>query len=124
MQNNKKILVVDDDKDFSFILKEALAEKGFNVIVAHDGKEAMSLFDKEKPDLVISDILMPRMDGVTLIRQLEEKSEKPKIIFLTNLDDSEDISKTFGLSEDDYLVKARTRIEDIVKRAMTDLNIK
>ncbi|MDR2166403.1 MAG: response regulator transcription factor [Clostridiales bacterium] len=100
----KKILVVDDEKNIVDIVAFNLHKEGYDVAVARDGEAALLAFDKEKPDLVILDLMMPKMDGFETCRKIREKSQVP-IIMLTAR--AEEVDKVLGLElgADDYVVK-------------------
>lgn len=121
---NKKILIVEDDKDILFIFKTKFVSEGFLVVDAADGEEGVSVAEKEKPDLILSDILMPRMDGVEMAKQIKKANSKALIIFLTNVKDinyAEDIRKASGI---DYLIKSELKINEVVDRVKIKLGIK
>lgn len=121
--SDKKVLVVEDDKDYLEILKQGLTGNGFSVIFAQDGEEGLKMIEKEKPDLVISDILMPKMDGLTMIKKLKEKGIKPQIIFLSNLRGEMPVAEGI-IEEKDYIIKANIHINDLVLRIKEKLQIK
>jgi len=100
----KKILVVDDEKNIVDIVAFNLHKEGHEVIVARDGEKCLEAFEKESPDLVILDIMMPKMDGFEACRKIREKSQVP-IIMLTAR--AEEVDKVLGLElgADDYVVK-------------------
>lgn len=79
----KKILVVDDEESICLLYEDEFKDEGYNVITAKTGKEAIKLFEKEKPDLVILDINMPRMTGIEVLRILKEKSPNIPVIMST-----------------------------------------
>lgn len=110
----KKILIVEDDKDFSAILEKKFKDEGFVVILAQDGEEGFNVASKEKLNLIISDILMPKSDGVTMVKKLRDSKINTPVLFLTNVKDT-DYSKE--LSDFDFLIKANLRLDDIVKKA-------
>ncbi len=87
MPKVKKILIVEDEAPLRAILKDNLLYEGFAVIEARDGKEGLSLAKKEKPDLILLDILMPKMDGITMMEKLRKErwGRNIPIILLTNL---------------------------------------
>ena len=99
-----KILVVDDEKPISDIIKFNLTKEGYDVITAADGQEALALFNDEKPDLVLLDQMLPEIDGVEVLRQIRSKSETP--VIMVTAKDSE-IDKVLGLEmgADDYVTK-------------------
>ena len=99
-----KILIAEDEKDLRMLLADQLSSVGYTVIGAENGAEALRLYDKEKPDMAILDIMMPVMDGLSVLSKIREISEMP-IILLTAR--SEEVDKVGGLrlGADDYLVK-------------------
>jgi DNA-binding response OmpR family regulator len=99
-----KILIAEDEKDLRMLLADQLSSVGYKVIEAENGAEALRLYDKEKPDMAILDIMMPVMDGLSVLSKIREASEMP-IILLTAR--GEEIDKVGGLrlGADDYLVK-------------------
>ncbi len=99
-----KILIAEDEKDLRMLLADQLSSVGYTVIGAENGAEALRLYDKEKPDMAILDIMMPVMDGLSVLAKIRETSEMP-IILLTAR--GEEIDKVGGLrlGADDYLVK-------------------
>ncbi len=89
----KTILVVDDDANIRLLLRDELWEKGYNVVTAVDGEEALISFDEEYVDLVILDIRMPKVDGIEVLKTIRATNQKvPIIIYTANPDDLPDIS--------------------------------
>jgi DNA-binding response OmpR family regulator len=122
---NKKILIVEDDKDFLWILRQSFGSKGFDVIYALDGEEGLAMAEKEKPDLILSDILMPKMDGIEMAKKLQEKKISSKIVFLTNVKDAGRLSEAMEtISEIDYIVKSDLHIDAIIERVRRKLGLK
>ena len=122
-QINKKILIVEDDKDFSWILRQSLESQFLTVVYAMDGEEGLAMAQKENPDLIVIDILMPKMDGITMARKIKEKGIKSKMIFLTNFKDSDHITKALDVaSEIDYIIKSDMHIDAIIERIKNKLN--
>lgn len=101
---NEKILVVDDEKNIVDIIKYNLKKEGYNVLTASDGEEAIDINEKEKPDLILLDIMMPKLDGYAACRKIREKYDTP-IIMLTAR--AEEVDKVLGLElgADDYVTK-------------------
>jgi|SRR3989338_8115421 len=115
----KKILIVEDNKDFLWILRQSFDNQNVSVTYATDGQEGLNMAEKEKPDLIIMDILLPKIDGISVARKLKEDGINTKMIFLTNFKDSEHISDAIeAFSDADYIVKTDLRIDDIVSRVM------
>lgn len=121
---NKKILIVEDDKDFLFILQVNFRNEGFFVITAKDGQEGLDLAAKEKPDLILLDILMPKMDGIEVAKQIKKNGANIPIIFLTNVSDINQISKAEEIGPSDYIIKSDMSVEGVVEQAKKRLGIK
>lgn len=102
--NNGKILIVDDDLNICELLRLYIAKEGYNVITANDGEQAVEAFNQEQPDLVLLDVMMPKMDGWQVCREIRKTSDCP-IIMLTAK--SEVFDKILGLElgADDYIIK-------------------
>ena len=118
MTNNKTILVVEDETPLARVLKERLAREGFRVLVAYNGKEGLEVALEEHPDLLLLDIVMPVMDGMTMIKELrkDEWGKDAQVILLTNLCDNLKISESMETGVHDYLVKSDWTLEEIVKK--------
>ena len=100
-----KILVVDDDEMMLMMAKHILSRK-YEVITANSGAEAIELFEEERPDMILSDLMMPEPDGYELHRIIQEKSaESVPIMFMTADDSDESESKGFELGAEDYIRK-------------------
>jgi len=99
-----RILIVDDEPQITRVLRASLQSNGHEVSVAHDGAEAMSLFLKSQPELVITDLAMPGMDGIELTREIRARSQVAIIVLSVRGNDS---SKVAALDEgaDDYITK-------------------
>jgi two-component system alkaline phosphatase synthesis response regulator PhoP len=121
--SSKKILIVEDSKSYLFILKETLREAGFNVNTAENGEDGLSLAISDKPDLILSDITMPKMDGITMVKKLKEANIDVPVIFLTNLSDFKNVSEGLETSKD-YIVKADTSVDDVVVKVKERLYLK
>ena len=101
---NEKILIVDDETSIRRILETRLSMIGYKVISAADGEEALLTFRKEYPNLVILDVMMPKLDGYGVCQELRKESDVP-IIMLTALGDVSDRITGLELGADDYVVK-------------------
>ena len=99
-----KILVADDDLNICELLRLYLEKEGFEVVMAHDGEEAVAKFEIEKPSLILLDIMMPKLDGWQVCRQIRQKSDCP-IIMLTAKGETFDKVLGLELGADDYVVK-------------------
>lgn len=113
MKNNYKILVVDDQPDNVFLLEDRLNKEGFNVIKAYDGISAIDKVKKENPDLILLDVMMPKMDGFEVCKSLSsnDKTRLTPIIMVTALNSTSDIEKGFEAGAFDYIKKPFNRVE-------------
>ena len=116
------ILVVEDDKNLKKLIVTYLRKNNYNTFEASDGNEALDLIDKQYIDLVISDIMMPKMDGYELLSELRSAKYDLPIMLITAKSDISDKKKGFILGADDYMVKPIEmeeiilRVEDLLKR--------
>lgn len=99
------ILVVEDDKNLSKLMTAVLKQNGYNVLNATDGMQALDILDTSHVDLIISDIMMPNMDGYELTNQLRQSNYNLPILMVTAKETFEDKKKGFLLGTDDYMVK-------------------
>jgi two-component system KDP operon response regulator KdpE len=104
MESRKRILVVDDEQEITFVLRSGLTKHGYDVRVAGDGEAALDLFHAWTPDLVITDLAMPNMNGLQLCRRLRESSEVPIIILSVKGEEATKI-EALDAGADDYLTK-------------------
>jgi len=104
MRDTMRILVVDDEPQITRVLRASLASSGYDVLLARDGVEAFDLFRESTPDLVITDLFMPRMDGIELTRSIRQMSEVPIIVLSVR---EQETMKIAALDEgaDDYVTK-------------------
>ena len=121
---NKKILFVEDDEDFLFILKTKFTNEGFAVFTAENGEAALEVVEKEKPDMVVTDVLMPKMNGIDMAKKIRETDKDVPVLFLTNLKDTEYTDDIKKIDKAEILIKSETRIDDIVEKVKTKLGIK
>ncbi|AAK33523.1 PhoP family transcriptional regulator [Streptococcus pyogenes JRS4] len=100
----KKILIVDDEKPISDIIKFNLTKEGYDIVTAFDGREAVTIFEEEKPDLIILDLMLPELDGLEVAKEIRKTSHVP--IIMLSAKDSE-FDKVIGLEigADDYVTK-------------------
>lgn len=100
-----KILVVEDDKNTRKLMCAVLKQHGFQIYDAADGMEALQVMEKEHVDLVVLDLMMPKMDGYELTRQLRQTWENLPILMVTAKQESVDKRKGFLVGTDDYMTK-------------------
>lgn len=119
MAQTTKIMLVEDDNNLGEIYMARMAAEGYSVVVAHDGEEALALAAKEKPDLIISDVMMPKISGFEMLDILRNTPglRDTKVIMLTALGQAEDKTRAQSLGADRYLVKSQVTLEDIVENA-------
>ena len=113
-----KILVAEDDKLISNSLCEALKANGYEVTPAYDGEEAIAKSKEVKPDIMLLDIMMPKLDGISVLWELKANPETAKVpvIVLTNIGDVETISKIIEAGAVDYLLKSDQSVDDIIQK--------
>ncbi len=98
-----KLLIVDDDLNIQRLYKEELEEEGYDVVIASSGKDALEMFEKENPDIVTLDILMPDIDGISLLRKMKELRPNIPIIMSTAYDYRDDFAVW---ASEAYIVKS------------------
>lgn len=114
-----KVLLVEDDNNLREIYQARLAAEGYDIVAAQNGEEALVVAKQNKPDLIISDVMMPRISGFEMLDILRNTDElkHTKIIMLTALGQVEDQKRADALGADKYLVKSQVTLEDIVNAA-------
>lgn len=112
---NKKILIIEDEKAMVKVLEAKLTSAGFEVKSAFDGEQALEVLGQEKFDLLLLDVIMPKMDGFQLLSQLKSKGISCPCIVLSNLAQEEDVKKAKELGCLDYLVKSDTPLAKLVE---------
>lgn len=119
-----KLLLVEDDNNLREIYQARLSAEGYEIVAAQNGEEALSLAKQERPDLIISDVMMPRISGFEMLDILRATPElaSTKVIMLTALGQAEDQARAGKLGADKYLVKSQVTLEDIVNCAQDLLN--
>ena len=111
----REILIVEDDATLRRILCDVLTIKGYEVFVASDGEQGCRLFSEHDVDLVIADVMMPRMDGFEMVRRMRESGANTQFIFLSALDSAEDVVEGFRAGGHDYLRKPFDMSELLVR---------
>ncbi len=105
MVMKNKILLVEDTADLSLIISETLSECGYDVVAAYDGKDGLAKFIMEKPDIVVADVMMPKLDGFDMARKIRSISPNVPLLFLTAKSGIDDVEKGFEIGANDYLRK-------------------
>ena len=118
-----RILIVEDDLETQRLFAHVLSKNGYRVDCARNGKEALSALDREYYDLLISDIMMPVMDGYELVQSLREANMTPPVLMITAKDGFDDMRQGFLAGADDYMVKPVNvneillRVQALLRRA-------
>ncbi|MBE0504792.1 MAG: response regulator transcription factor [Desulfuromonadales bacterium] len=100
-----KILVVEDEKKVASFIKRGLEEEGFNVDLAHDGEEGLFMAETNPYSLILMDLMLPKKDGLTVLRELRDKGISTPVLCLTAKDSVDDVVSGFNSGSDDYLTK-------------------
>jgi CheY-like chemotaxis protein len=113
----KQILIVEDVSFLQKAMKVILKDAGYDVIIASNGEDGLNKALKKHPDLILLDILMPKMDGMTMLKELRKDpwGKKAPVIILTNLNDKEKLIEATKEHVVDYYVKSDWEIDEIVK---------
>ena len=124
MPDQKSILIVEDDRFLSSLIKARLEKDGFQVAQAFDGEEGRQWLKKNKPDLIILDLIMPRVPGFEFLEgvSLDPNLNKIPVVVLTNLAQDSDVKKAQQLGAAEYFVKVRVSIEDVINKVKELLN--
>ncbi|KKR49215.1 MAG: two component transcriptional regulator, winged helix family protein [Candidatus Magasanikbacteria bacterium GW2011_GWC2_40_17] len=118
-QIQNKILIVEDDNFLADIYKTKLELEGFKVTVATDGEKGLKMIQTKTPDLVLLDILLPKLDGFAILETVKQTDSAVKdlpIILLTNLGQNEEVQKGLKLGAADYLIKAHFKPAEVVEK--------
>lgn len=116
-----KVLVAEDDNFLANAYRVKLEKEQFTVFLATNGSDALSLFQKESPDIVILDLIMPEMDGFSVLKEIRSKNKEIPVIVASNLGQKEDIDKSKALGATDYIIKSDISIQDLVKKIQSYL---
>src|SRR5215204_5562392 len=114
-----KVMLVEDDNNLREIYEARLLAEGYQIVSAEDGEQALAMAVKEKPDLIISDVMMPKISGFDMLDILRSTPEtkNTKVIMMTALSQAEDKSRADKLGADRYLVKSQVTLEDVARVA-------
>ena len=125
MENGKHcILIIDDESDLLDALKAGLEQEGFIVYGAKNGEEGLALALIKKPDLILLDMLMPKKDGLTVLKELREDEwgKTVVVIVMTVLDDLEKVAQVVEAGVDEYIIKSSVSLGAIVEKVKAKLN--
>ena len=115
MSDTINILLAEDERTLAMIIKDTLDGQGFNVNVAGDGEEALRMYAVSKPDVLVADVMMPRLDGYELVRRIRKTDQQTPVIFLTARSAVNDVVHGFEMGANDYLKKPFGMQELIVR---------
>jgi len=125
MANTHKILIVEDEPALARALALKFKAEGFSVLKAHDGAVGIRMAIEKRPDVILLDIVMPVMDGITMLEKLREDGwgKNIPVIMLTNLADEIKVAEAVRLGSRDFLIKTDWQIADVVKKVKDKLKI-
>ncbi|MDX9892808.1 MAG: response regulator [Patescibacteria group bacterium] len=118
MSENKLILLVEDDEFLSELYATKLGLEGYEVILASDGEKGLKLIKEKQPDLILLDIILPKLDGFEILSKIKADKilKKIPVILLTNLSQKDEVKRGLDLGADDYLIKAHFMPSEVVKK--------
>lgn len=106
MTESNRVVIVDDNEDITSVMSDILEIDGFNVVgIGHDGKEAVSLYRKHKPDFIFVDVMMPIMNGIQALKEIKEENSKANVIMVTADDGTDVIQELKKLNATAIIVK-------------------
>jgi DNA-binding response OmpR family regulator len=119
----KKILFIEDESALQKTFGDFLEKEGFELISALDGETGLKLAEKETPDLILLDLILPKMEGTEVLKKLREnpKTKDIPVIILTNVDDFEKLEKTLELGVKAYLIKTDFTLEEVLQKIKEEL---
>lgn len=126
-QTNRKkssILIVEDEPELADVYSTLLLQNGYNVAVAHNGKEALKTADSHQPQLILLDLRMPVMDGVEFLKKYDLKKKHPnvKVVVFSNYDLQDEIDDAYRLGADRYVLKAWASPRELLQIVKDSLN--
>lgn len=128
MNYKNKVLLVEDEASLAMILSDTLEAQGFEMRLARDGEEGLRIFQEQKPDVLVTDVMMPKMDGFEMVRNIRKYDNGTPVLFLTARSAVNDVVEGFELGGNDYLKKPFAiqelivRIKSLCRRAQLDAN--
>ncbi|RPD38427.1 response regulator transcription factor [Chitinophaga barathri] len=112
---NPRVLLIEDEWQLAQIVKDSLETRGFNMMCAKDGREGLRIYQEQRPDVIVLDIMMPNMDGFSFAEEVRKSDKQTPIIFLTAKAQTADVIKGFETGGNDYLKKPFSMDELIVR---------
>ena len=127
MDIKKKVLVVEDDNALRNVLKERLTAEGYNVISATNGEEGLATALSEHPNVILLDILMPKLDGMSMLTRMRSSNDSwakhVPVMILTNSTDAQTIYRTTNLGVSDFLIKSEWSLDAIAEKVKERLGV-
>ncbi len=115
-KSNKTILIVEDESVLNEAYQITLAQAGYDIISAFDGKEALELVEEVSPDIILLDLRMPVLDGIGFLKEFDSEAHpKTKIIVFSNYDMQKEIDEAYELGADKYILKAWASPKELIK---------
>ncbi len=124
-ENNKsKILIIEDETALLELLSDKFTDSGFRVFSSETGEEGMRLALSKHPDIILLDIILPKMDGLTMLKKLrlDKWGKEVPVIILSNLNDQEKVSEAMRIGVYDFLVKSNVKLTDMVEEVREALS--
>ncbi len=118
----KKILIIEDEKPMAKALELKLNHAGFDAMAVFNGEEGIAELSSKSYDLVLLDLVMPKMDGFSVLKELQKLNISTPVIILSNLSQEDDESKARELGAQDFFIKSNTPIASIVEKVINTLN--
>ena len=103
--NEIKVLLAEDEQTLAMIIKDTLEAQGFSIQIAKNGEEGLRMFFEQKPDVLVADVMMPKMDGFEMVRRIRQSDKTTPVLFLTARSAINDVVEGFELGANDYLKK-------------------
>lgn len=114
----KIILIVEDDQSLAGVYRDRLDIEGYRTVEAHNGEDALAVATKERPDLILLDVMMPKINGFDVLDILKNTPETMniKVVMLSALADEDNIVKAERMGAEDYMIKSQVVIDDMVNK--------
>lgn len=121
-ETKKKILILEDEKPLAHALELKLTHEGFDVVTTDNGETGVSLIQSEKFDLILSDLIIPGLDGFGVLEAIKAKKLNVPVIVMTNLNQDEDKQRATELGAVDFFVKSNSTLSEIVEAVKKKVN--
>ncbi|PIV90711.1 response regulator [Candidatus Gracilibacteria bacterium CG17_big_fil_post_rev_8_21_14_2_50_48_13] len=115
-KESKTILIVEDEKPLVHALQLKLGAQGFHVLTAEDGEAALALLETEQVDLILLDLVMPKVDGFQVLAALAKKGNTVPVVVASNLGQEQDVKRAKEFGVKDYFIKSNTSLADVVEK--------